>query len=253
MQKWHNKSWLYQKYHEEGLDTNEIADECGVTGKTIQYWFNKHDIERDSRGTSADGKYTDETWLRQKYFIEGKTLREIATLCDVTKTTIRRWFDRNNIDPNPVGRSFNDGKYNDEEWLREKYLEEEKTITELASSCGVSNATIHRALVRFNIDRRRHGEHQLKQPEERAPKGRGKGWKRSKRQALERAGYTCENPECSIDGEDLGRNPDVHHIVPFRLFDSDEEANQLSNLIVLCPPCHRQVEPNERLLKPISV
>ena len=34
----------------------------------------------------------------------------------------------------------------------------------------------------------------------------------------------------------------VHHKTPFRLFDSTEQANQLSNLITLCNSCHRKVE-----------
>jgi len=34
----------------------------------------------------------------------------------------------------------------------------------------------------------------------------------------------------------------VHHIKPFRSFASIETANQLQNLITLCPACHRQAE-----------
>jgi hypothetical protein len=34
----------------------------------------------------------------------------------------------------------------------------------------------------------------------------------------------------------------VHHSIPFRLFDDADEANAESNLIALCPPCHRREE-----------
>jgi DEAD/DEAH box helicase domain-containing protein len=39
-----------------------------------------------------------------------------------------------------------------------------------------------------------------------------------------------------------GRTHDVHHKVPFRMFASPEHANQLTNLITLCPACHRRAE-----------
>jgi DEAD/DEAH box helicase domain-containing protein len=44
-----------------------------------------------------------------------------------------------------------------------------------------------------------------------------------------------------------GRSHDVHHKVPFRAFSSPEEANQLHNLITLCPACHHRVETSIRM------
>jgi DEAD/DEAH box helicase domain-containing protein len=34
----------------------------------------------------------------------------------------------------------------------------------------------------------------------------------------------------------------VHHVVPFRLFPSADQANRLSNLTSLCPSCHKSLE-----------
>ncbi|MFH5800332.1 HNH endonuclease [Haladaptatus sp. CMAA 1911] len=47
--------------------------------------------------------------------------------------------------------------------------------------------------------------------------------------------------------EELGRNPDVHHIVPVRWFiDSGfhtiEDAHFLDNVASLCSSCHRKAE-----------
>jgi DEAD/DEAH box helicase domain-containing protein len=39
----------------------------------------------------------------------------------------------------------------------------------------------------------------------------------------------------------------VHHIQPFRSFSSREVANQLQNLITLCPTCHRSAEIRVRI------
>lgn len=68
----------------------------------------------------------------------------------------------------------------------------------------------------------------------------GPSWKGHRRKALERDSYTCQS--CGAGADDIGRNPDVHHIVPFRRFDDHIQANELSNLVCLCPSCHRQLE-----------
>ena len=39
-----------------------------------------------------------------------------------------------------------------------------------------------------------------------------------------------------------GRAHHVHHKIPFRAFASYRQANQLSNLMTLCPRCHRRAE-----------
>lgn len=66
----------------------------------------------------------------------------------------------------------------------------------------------------------------------------GPSWKRQRRKAWQRDNHTCQ--ECGATKEDTGREPDVHHILPFRLFgvERHEEANHLSNLICLCKRCH---------------
>jgi len=73
----------------------------------------------------------------------------------------------------------------------------------------------------------------------------GKGWNRVRRQALERDNHECV--VCGTTSEELGRNPDVHHIVPVRLFEADgnrekAEAHALDNVVSLCPACHRKAE-----------
>lgn len=45
---------------------------------------------------------------------------------------------------------------------------------------------------------------------------------------------------CGISPKELGRSLDVHHLKPFRTFGRNrhQEANDLSNLVALCPTCH---------------
>jgi 5-methylcytosine-specific restriction endonuclease McrA len=63
--------------------------------------------------------------------------------------------------------------------------------------------------------------------------------------ALERDDRTCVL--CGTDAAELGRNPDVHHIVPVRAFVEsavliENDAHTLDNVVSLCPSCHRTAE-----------
>ncbi len=73
----------------------------------------------------------------------------------------------------------------------------------------------------------------------------GPGWAAVRRRALDRDGYACVI--CGTTRDELGRNPDVHHLLPVRLFaESDRhtvgDAHYLGNVVTLCPGCHRRAE-----------
>src|SRR3990170_3743270 len=79
-----------------------------------------------------------------------------------------------------------------------------------------------------------------------APNDYGPDWPRAKEAALARDGWRCR--QCGAP-EREGRSHDVHHIRPFREFGymagenrNDQLANQLDNLISLCPACHHRAE-----------
>ncbi|MGD0331373.1 MAG: HNH endonuclease [Nitrososphaeria archaeon] len=66
----------------------------------------------------------------------------------------------------------------------------------------------------------------------------GENWLIQRRSALTRDDYTCQI--CFKHKKDTGRNPDVHHKIPFRVFSINNyiEANNLDNLVSLCSSCH---------------
>lgn len=72
------------------------------------------------------------------------------------------------------------------------------------------------------------------------PDYRGGNWKSQSQAARKRDAYCCQG--CGISEADLGRQLDVHHKVPFRLFESPVEANQLDNLVSVCSSCHKRLE-----------
>ena len=83
----------------------------------------------------------------------------------------------------------------------------------------------------------------------------GDEWQSIREDVLERDNYCCQ--DCGLTHSEHQRRDDlfppnkglhVHHIRPFRLFDSPEEANQLDNLIALCADCHRDAEPTKEEL-----
>lgn len=65
---------------------------------------------------------------------------------------------------------------------------------------------------------------------------RGENWTRQRRAARKRDGNTCQH--CGISAPGLP----VHHITPFHLFSDYRQANELSNLVTLCPACHSAAE-----------
>lgn len=75
----------------------------------------------------------------------------------------------------------------------------------------------------------------------------GPNWEEQREKARERDDYICQ--ACSATKIDIGQNPDAHHIIPFREFgyipaenDNYLQANQLDNLVCLCPSCHKKAD-----------
>ena len=74
----------------------------------------------------------------------------------------------------------------------------------------------------------------------RASGHRGANWQDQARKARQRDGFSCR--VCGVSEEELGRQLDVHHKIPYHRFKSNVEANKLEHLISVCPPCHARLE-----------
>ncbi|MEP7199194.1 MAG: Zn-binding domain-containing protein, partial [Chloroflexota bacterium] len=66
----------------------------------------------------------------------------------------------------------------------------------------------------------------------------GPNWQDVRKRVRERDGYRCQN--CGVP--ENGAEHHVHHKIPFKQFANVPQANQPSNLVTLCPPCHAKAE-----------
>lgn len=75
----------------------------------------------------------------------------------------------------------------------------------------------------------------------------GPNWNTQRRSARQRDNCRCQH--CKITERKLGKELDVHHVVPFRTFgyiqgenERYKDANRIENLISLCASCHQYAE-----------
>ena len=71
---------------------------------------------------------------------------------------------------------------------------------------------------------------------------RGRSWLTQRALAV-----TRDNGTCQACGKIEGDSIPVHHIRPYRTFETEQEANDLENLICLCQSCHMKREYAEAL------
>lgn len=86
-------------------------------------------------------------------------------------------------------------------------------------------------------------------------KSRGSNWNQQRKLAFNRDGGICQH--CGVSKTKGGRNNSVHHIKPYRHFvdeygkqNAPIYANVLTNLITLCPSCHKLAEYGRIILQP---
>lgn len=74
---------------------------------------------------------------------------------------------------------------------------------------------------------------------------RGEGWRKIAEQIRERDGYVCRR--CGKTQAENGQRLSVDHVIPWRAFEDEAEANSPLNLVALCRPCHSRKGRAERL------
>jgi 5-methylcytosine-specific restriction endonuclease McrA len=202
--------WLRRRYHDDGATQREIAEECGVSSRTIRKWMKKYDIEtREVRG--------------ENHGLYGKERRE----------SVKR-----KISATLEGREF------DAEW-RGKIAEANRGRTLSEETCERISAALSGRTKSYET-RRKMSESTAGEAN---PNWRGgydgrygPVWGPARDTVVERD-EICQN--CGEDGNE--RQLQVHHIIPVRAFrDSSDvslaDAHDLSNLVLLCTQCHGKAD-----------
>jgi|APHM01.1.fsa_nt_gi hypothetical protein len=100
-------------------------------------------------------KYRNKDWLREKYVNENLTITEMSDLFGYRTNTIRKYLYKYGFKDKNTNGDVN--RYENEDWLRQKYSKEKLSSNRIAEMCGVSGSTIRRYLKLFNIETRTKG------------------------------------------------------------------------------------------------
>lgn len=150
-----NKNWLEEKYLEDNNSLSEVSIICGCSRETIRTWLKKHNIDRRNYYEKVDlncsGKHKDSEWLEKKYKKE-RSIYKLSDICGCSPSTIHKNLKKIGVDR--IGNEANCSKNHlNEDWLKNKFIEDKLSIKKIASDCGCSNTVIRKSLDEFNIKR----------------------------------------------------------------------------------------------------
>lgn len=241
---WRDKETLSRLRNEEYLSQAEIAERFDCSQTIISYWLREFNLY--SGKLTEPKPWRDEEVLRRLYVDQQLTMAEVAETLRCSRQAVEEWIHRHEIET----RSRNPDvpkELTERDTLQELYVENGMSTYRIAKSLDCAPSTVFDWLEEHEIETRSVGS----QPGElhhRWKGGRepyyGENWHEQRRKVLRRDEYECQ--KCGIGDEkhresrDMGL--DVHHIVPLREFETEEEANRLDNLVTLCRNCHNQVE-----------
>lgn len=127
-------------------------------------------------------KYHDKEWLRVEYVEKRRSTTDMAEECNVAPQTIRRWLEKNDIDRRGQSQAqISDvKKFHDKEWLREQYLDNNRSMRDIAQECGVSPSGVKKWIDKFDIESRGPAEHMRYTPVSHGWNARGYEYVRAK-------------------------------------------------------------------------
>lgn len=117
--------------------------------------------EPDTSSTGEERDWPDHTdpeWLHYQYHTLGKTLVQMSNIAGVSDSTVLYQMKKHGVERRDKGEAISigmlDPKLLNEDWLREKYVEEEMSTVEIGEICDVPSGTVHRILERNGIETR---------------------------------------------------------------------------------------------------
>lgn len=208
--RYHDEQWLREKYRNEGWTQREIAEECGVSPRTVRTYMNRFDIEtRDVEGENHPQYGTERN--------EETKQRISETLSD--RTLSEEWRER--IASAHEGTSLSEA-------VRERISESLTGITRSEET----RQKMSEATTGADNPNWRGGYSD----------SYGAGWSLARERVRNRDGV-CQH--CGHDGSE--NRLEVHHIIPVRVFRNADDAtvsdaHHPDNLVLLCNRCHPKAD-----------
>jgi transposase/5-methylcytosine-specific restriction endonuclease McrA len=145
-----DEQWLRQRYMDEQKSLREIADICDCSDAVIYRRLNEYNISTRNRNPEVDGRLDDESWLREQYVEKRKSSGEIGDACDCAGSTVLERLHEYGIPTRPR-TGLPEDERNSEQWLRQKYVDENKTLEQIADISNCSQSAVGRRLKRHGI------------------------------------------------------------------------------------------------------
>jgi predicted DNA-binding protein YlxM (UPF0122 family) len=167
-----NEEWLRQKYEVEKLGMGTIANEANSSRTAVRRRLKKFNIDIRTVSQANIAANTDQSsplrnpeWLHDRYNAQRLSTPEIADELDVTPAKVGIWMERHGIKRRDLSVSNRMAKlgeaydyFENPEWLREEYLNKERSCQDIAKDFDVTSTAVLYALERADISRRDHEE-----------------------------------------------------------------------------------------------
>ncbi len=134
-----------------GATVKSIAREVGIERSEVRRAMRNAGVTNPNVAPSRPAVLDDRNWLIERYVTGSVSIISIAREVGVVDQTVRRALRRNSIPIRPISGGPPGGIT--EVWLRDQYVAQRLTQTELAAAAGVSTGTVARALDFYEIPR----------------------------------------------------------------------------------------------------
>jgi DNA-binding CsgD family transcriptional regulator len=102
---------------------------------------------------TSNPNYHNEKWLRQQYIKEERSTIDIAEECGCCQQTISNWLQTHGISIRPSS-PVADECLTDRDWLYERYVKQQQSMTQIGDELGCSRETVSNWLNRHEIKKR---------------------------------------------------------------------------------------------------
>jgi hypothetical protein len=150
--------WLRRRYVEERASPTEIGKELGCSATSVKRFILKHGIEVRSISEAMKVKRPaerrrlgDARWLREMYVDRGLSTTEMGRLMGCSGGAVLNALEEQGIPRRPaidairVSKRMNEdaaAKLENETWMREAYLGQQRSVCRIAAELDVSERTV---------------------------------------------------------------------------------------------------------------